>query len=201
MDVETFLAHHGIKGMKWGIRRDRTSGGTSGGGNAGGGTSSDSSSSSSSNGGHGGGGTAAAEVHMSADAERFVKTHQKAGVEMSTREIQEAVQRANMVKQYNDIFNPAPTTALRQKVESMKLQKEYAQLHAEMNPTKLQALAQKAASLGKGYSAYAKLNEATGGELNNAIAQGLGLKPTHTPAHRAQTPSFGKKSKKKQKTP
>ena len=38
---ENFLEHHGVKGMKWGVRRDRSSGGTSGsssGGTSGGNT-------------------------------------------------------------------------------------------------------------------------------------------------------------------
>jgi uncharacterized spore protein YtfJ len=193
------LEHHGVKGMKWGVRRPRGSDGTVTGGlrarlgelkksNEDGSTSS---------GGHGGGSSAGASsrpsevTHISADAERFIKTHQKQGVEMSDREIKEAINRANMVKQYDEIFNPGKSGTLKAKVEQLRLQKEYNQLQAEMNPSRRQRVQKLIDNAQKGFDDFNKLNKSTGGLLGDTIYRGLGLQgnaPQHAKgggAHRA----------------
>jgi hypothetical protein len=167
---ENFLKHHGRKGMKWGqhlFRRDSGSGG----GNSSGGKSSQNADGDPTKSSAGQSSNPAEVGHVSADAERFIKTHQKQGVEMSDREIQEAVKRANLVKQYDDIFNPGPNSELKAKVEQLQLQRDYSQLKAQMKPPSTVQRLIKASSTG--FDAYAKLNKATDGELNKALKKAL----------------------------
>lgn len=172
--VKNFLAHYGVKGMKWGVRRERGPDGTVTGGKSSGAK-------------PGSGETApSSDTHMSADAERFVKTTQKQGHEMSDREIKEAVNRARMVQDYNKIFND-PNGELRQKVDSLRLQKDYAQLRAELHPSAMRKVNRFLKSMSNGYAAYDKLNKATGGELNKAVIDALGLGSKYTPKHLATT--------------
>lgn len=134
-----------------------------------------------------------AEIHISADAERFIKTHQKSGIEMSDREIKEAIQRANIVKQYNDMFAPNPNSELKAKVEALQLQRDYSQLQAQMRPpTAAQRLIK---ASGSAFTAYTKLNDATGGEMNKALEQAMGLKSTGG-KHKSKESAFGGKRKK-----
>jgi hypothetical protein len=206
--VDAFLAHYGVPGMKWGIRRNRDSSGSSdgstesktdadGGGQSSGGKSSDNSS---------------AEVKLSADAERFVKTHQKQSHEMSDREIKEALQRARIVKEYNEIFNPGPNSELKTKVEAMRLKKEYSQLRAEMNPSKIDRVRKFAERATKAFEAYQALDKATGGKLsgkvNNAPTSAKKLFKVNPKKVKVANPAFKQPKKspfnfsnKKKKTP
>ena len=147
--LDEFLAHHGIKGMRWGVRRKDPSG---------------------SDGPAGAGSTdkPAETLHVSADVERFIRTHQKAGVEMSDREIKEAVQRANLVKQYNDVFAPDGNKELRAKVEALALKAKMTELTKK--PTALERVDKLIASSSKGFEAFDKLNKATGGDLQKKLA-------------------------------
>lgn len=185
-DGISFLMHYGRKGMKWGQHIfSRVSGGNGSGGSSGKGGNDNGPARSSA--GATRGAKSSEDVHPSVDAERFIRTHQKEGVEMSDREIREAVQRANMVKQYDDIFNPGPNSELKSKVENLQLRQQYAVLHRQMNPTAMDRMSSVAKQLGKGYESYSKLNDATGGELNRAIAKSLGIKN----APKASSPSSG----------
>ena len=161
-NLDNFLKHYGVKGMKWGVRR---------GDNASGGSKPSKKEAKTAE--------AVKDTHISADAERFVKTHQKAGThEMSDREIREALNRAKIVKEYNELFNN-PNNSLQQKVALMRLQKDYAQLNAELHPSKIARLNQFLKSASDGYDSFSKLDKATGGELSRTIGEGLGMVVGH----------------------
>lgn len=169
------LTHHGVKGQKWGVRRksksesgdgksdsDSKSDSSSSKGKSDSGSKSDSSSSKDKSDSDSDSSTS----HVSADAERFIKTRQKQGHEMSDREIKETLNRANMVKQYDELFTPSPNKELRGKVESLQLQKQYSDLNKALNPSasaRVQALLKNA---GTTYAAYKTLDTATGGKLS-----------------------------------
>ncbi len=169
------LKQHGIKGMRWGVIRKPGPDGTVS--SVAGET------------------KPASDVHVSADAERFIRTMHKGGVEMSDRELREAINRANMVDQYNKIFAPDANKELQDKVNALQLQKQYAQLQAEMNPSKLRAATKFIAAASKGgFDAYMKLNDFSGGQLNDELSIALGLKSA-TPGgkHRLTIPTKKKK--------
>jgi hypothetical protein len=168
--VEGFLAHYGIKGMRWGVRRSRGPSGTVGSAQKSGGDKDS---------------DEKKDIHISADAERFIKTRQKEGHEMSDREIKEAVNRARMVQDYDRMFGDDPNGELRQKVEKLTLQKEYGKLNAELNPSAIARVSSFVENVGKpSYSAYQKLNESTNGELNDVIGRSLGFKTKYVPKHK-----------------
>jgi hypothetical protein len=78
------------------------------------------------------------KVTMSVDAQNALRTTTKDPSEMSTREMNDAVKRAQAIEAYNKIFNPAadPNAELKAKVEAMNLQMQYAQAHAKLNPSR-----------------------------------------------------------------
>lgn len=192
--VEEFLAHYGVKGMKWGIRRSpeelARARGESGGGESrarriinrvtgkkksGGSPKSD---------GDGDETEKKGSPRLSADAEKFVATSQKASSEMSTREIQEAVHRANMVKQYNELLGTNPNSRLKQQVEGLRLRKEYAQLKSELDPPAIERVKKLVGSAKAPYDAYKKLPEPLRKEVNSLVEDALGRNAKYKPKHR-----------------
>lgn len=152
--MDSFLAHVGVKGMKWGVHRKRDDGSAvskTGDGVKKSGSDGDGE---------------AKDIHVSADAERFIKTRQKEGHEMSDREIKEALNRARMVKEYDEMFASSPNKDLKEKVDALKLKKEYGQLKAEMNPSKVERVKRMISGAESAYDAYQKLDGLTGGALS-----------------------------------
>jgi len=187
--VGDFLEHHGIKGMKWGVRRKDPSGSGSSG-------SSDKSSDDKS--------TKKAmdkmavgsvvpmkqsdgttkllikkkdgswkETYVSADAEKFIRATQKEGHEISDRELRETVQRAKMVKEYDQWFGDGPNKELQQRVEQMRLQKEYKQLNTELNPPKKSMVKKFVAASEAGFNAYQKIDQISGGAVSKKVKMNM----------------------------
>jgi hypothetical protein len=177
------LAHHGVKGMKWGVRRKSTNNGGDSGSDK---TDASSKSGSDSASKSGAESSSSKDTHMSADAEQFVKTHQKQGHEMSDKEIKQIVNRANMVKQYNEIFSPSPNKQLREKVETLQLNKQYSQLHRELHPSAMTRVNNLIKNATKAYAAYKTIDNITGGKLSGQFKNTFGVatgtsKPTTSP--------------------
>jgi len=153
--VETFLAHHGIRGMKWGVRRKRGPDGTV---------------SSAANGSKS---SASGDTNLSSDAQKIADNAGKSTSELSTKDLQDAVNRANVVKQYNQLFQQDRNAELRQKVEALNLQRDLAKAKADMTPNKLDRVNRFLKTAGLTFDTYAKLNKASEGKLNDNIARKL----------------------------
>lgn len=150
--LRKFLAQYGIKGMRWGFRRQRGSDGTvSGGveeGTAGPGVRSGASVKGDS------------DADMAIDALRVVKTTQKKSHQMSDREIKEANARADAIRRYNELFGPPdPNKELAIKVARLRLEKDFAKLNAELHPSMT-------ARIGRLIKASAPLFKAVSGQLS-----------------------------------
>jgi 2'-5' RNA ligase len=194
---EFALTHHGVKGQRWGIRRERGSDGTVSGGLKG--LRSKSANATPKPGDRkivveSDGSSTVQEmqsdgnwrkVEMSADAERIVKSSLKPGYDLSTKEIQDAVNRANLVKQYDTMFNPKkdPNAELQAKVQALELKMKYSQLQSQMNPSKLDRVDRLVKSASSGFDAYNKLNKASDGRLNQGIESFLFGNRGYTPKH------------------
>jgi hypothetical protein len=163
-NVENFLAHFGRKGMKWGQH-----------------IFSRGSESSSSSGkptvpppGH--------HTDISVDAQALVRTANKQEHERSDREIREAVNRANQIKQYNQLFGNK--SELEKKVEQLRLQKEYRDLNSELNPPKRSAVQKFVSNASKGFETYQKIDGMMDGQLSKGMARKLGLTKPPTEAEK-----------------
>lgn len=160
-DTKNFLAHYGRKGMRWGqhlFTRNSGDGKSSG--------SSDSNSGDSSS-------SPSADTHLSADAERTLRTFQKSEHELSDREIREAVNRANQIKQYNELFGNK--SELQRKVSQLQLEKQYKDLQRELNPPKKSAVDKFVSASASGFNAYKQINSTFDGKLSAALTKKLGL--------------------------
>lgn len=155
--VKDYLAHFGVKGMHWGVRRSRGPSGTVTG------TSEKKTEPESE--------APKKDVHVSVDAERFIRTHQKEGVEMSDREIREAINRANMVRDYDKIFGKDPNGQLQAQVNNLALQKQYRDLQRELNPPRVGLVTKFAKSADSSFSAYERLDKATDGALKKEVGK------------------------------
>lgn len=115
------------------------------------------------------------ETKISADAERLVKTTAKAPSEMSDREIKEANSRAQQIETYNKLFNPIPdpNAELKAKVDAMRLQKDYAQLHAELHPSKVAKVASLVSKFGPAYKQFRIIDKSLHGALSKNLNANL----------------------------
>lgn len=193
--VENFLAHHGIPGMRWGIRRERGPGGTVGSNPAYKGKT----------------GTTAtlddkgklvvsggsvrerrqirknakdviAEIrakqsgneHLSDDAKRFLSAQTKSAHELSSKELKEINARAEAIRKYNDFFSPNPNRELQQKVERLRLEKEYGKLKAELHPSALQRVSRLIKSSAPMFSSVSQFaNSKTGRKITKNLTETL----------------------------
>ncbi len=118
------------------------------------------------------------DIEISEDALKLVQLTQKPTSALSNKEIQDALNRANIVKQYDQIFNPTndPNAELQRKVTQLNLQKQYSQLVKEMTPlTGRQRFTKNVTALVKGssktYKEYLALDKATGGAMSQAMGE------------------------------
>ena len=246
-EAEDILAHYGVKGMRWGVRRSDAE--LARAASARKSSSSSKSSSSKSSGGSSGARSAvekakakisevrtaravkaqakkveeakadaekarqqaeaakrmAAELKISADAEKVARTLAKEGHEMSTREIKEANDRLAAVERYNQNFSA--NAELKAKVEALELQAKYAEYQAKMNPTKIQRVQAYTATMADAYDNFKRIDEASGGYFSGQLKSGFGkLKaaanaPAKAPSVDTPRGLFGPKTPSTPKTP
>lgn len=201
--VENFLAHHGVKGMKWGVRRtDAQLGNPDGGSNgvrsksgvqvlksklAGGGTKltkeEKKAALAAAKAAKSGGGKSEPEktidnphdVKVSEDAIRFVRTRLKADHEMSDREIQEAISRAEKIKRYNELFNkPEQANAeLHNELDRLQTQRQISAIKSEMTPSKLDKVNNLLDKSAKGFDNISKIDRVLGGHGSSLLKDGF----------------------------
>lgn len=113
------------------------------------------------------------QVHISADAQNAVRTLNKEQVEMSTREIKEAAARAKAIEDYNKYFGQKddPNADLQAAVDRLQLEQKYSSAYASMNPTKVEKVANFVSKAAPIYDTYAKINKASGGTLSTSLAE------------------------------
>lgn len=151
------------------------------------------------------------KITMSADAQGVVRTVGKDPAEMSTREMNDAVKRANAIEAYNKIFNPPenPNAELEARVKAMNLQMEYAKAHAAMNPSRAKKVATFVSDLKPAYDMFVKVDKHFEGDPSDKIREwgaklfgsttGSSKGPTAQPKQGGQTPNSQKASKKPKK--
>lgn len=165
--LDDFLAHYGVKGMRWGVRRsdDDLDGGSSSK------TSrfrrarkpSDNADTD---------GDGEPDTRLSADAERIMNTLSKESHEMSTREMKEAVERANQIKKYKEVFEQDELAGA---VDRLRLEKDYRNLKAELYPEQRTAAQKLIAASKAGFEGYKKVDDVMGGKLTEALKAKTGL--------------------------
>lgn len=184
--LNNFLAHFGVKGMRWGVRRSDRELGSGSGQKSGEDKPGKNNASARSMANMKSGSVVTMvdnegnpktmvkkkdgswqETMLSADAERVVRTGQKEGHEMSTREIQEAINRANFIKSYDAMFSSNPNAALQAKVNELKLRKEM----QELTPQKKSKIGALVAGTATAYTAYSQLDKVLGGELSKSLGK------------------------------
>lgn len=191
--MDNFLEHYGIKGMKWGIRRtdaqlgriarlrsalSRKKGDDDSSGKSSGGSKKDDDDS-----------DAPKQKSSSEDHEKFVAALGKSPEEMSTRELQEANNRAVALQNYQRMFAPAGAegkSELQRKVDELNLQKQYKQLQADLTPERKSAVDKLVSTAAGGYNVYTKLDKAVGGDLSKSLSRKLGLEPPPTAVEQAK---------------
>jgi hypothetical protein len=113
------------------------------------------------------------EVYLSADAERVLRTTKKDQSEMSDKEINDAINRAKKIEEYNKLFNPQPNpnADLEARVKAMQLEVALRQAERTLNPPKEKMVKRFINTVSGGYGAYARANKATNGLIDDTMKQ------------------------------
>lgn len=127
---------------------------------------------------------------------------------MSNRDIKEANSRAEAIKKYNELFGPNPNKELQQKVEALRLERDYQRLKAElkaMNPSTLARLGRLIKSVAPGFDTVQKAVSSKTGEkikrsLTDALADAMS-QPYVTPPKPGRSSRKSRKSKTTYGTP
>lgn len=114
---------------------------------------------------------------ISADAQRFLDTLTKTPDEMSDAELKAATNRAQQLQSYNKLFGVENKSHLEMQVEALKLQKQYRDLQAELNPPKATAVKKLIKTASTGFDTYQKVDKLLKGDLSSALSSKMGLKP------------------------
>lgn len=121
------------------------------------------------------------KINMAVDAQNALRTTGKDPAEMSTREMNDAVKRAQAIEAYNKIFNPTPdnNADLKAQVEQLKLQREYSSINAAMNPSNLRKTALFIASMKPAYDFFIKVDKQFDNAASDKIRQKMGFQPSN----------------------
>jgi hypothetical protein len=206
MTTDDYLAHYGIKGMRWGVRRSASLLGRIGGKSdktTEVKTNSDGSTSLS-------GKTAkrlsagqtveiAGKIYMkrsdgkfdelSSEGAKFIKSKLKDPASMTDQELREHMARANLLKQYDDMFNSGDAnTELRIDTEKFRLEADRDRAKKQRTQNRLALADSYLKTASAGFKAYRTLNDLTGGSLNKQISSQYKLsksksKPAQSPVN------------------
>ena len=110
-----------------------------------------------------------ADVKISEDAARFVRTRLKEGHEMSDREIGEAINRARKVEEYYKLFGTDPNQQAKDRLEALHIQKKIRDIEGELDPKKRTAAQTLVKAAENGFKAYELADRISGGALKSAV--------------------------------
>lgn len=100
--------------------------------------------------------------------------------ELSDQELREVLSRANQIKQYEQLFNAPQKSPLELKVQQLQLQKQYFDLQKALNPPQPSRVEKFQKNAGKGFDIYVKMDKQMKGALSGALTKKLGLVPPKT---------------------